>query len=377
MSDAPAGGEPTPVPPEVYRSRVTRAAESAADAGLAGVLVTPGPDLRYFTGYAPPADTERITLLAISADRDPALIVPVLERPDAEAATSLVRIVDWTDGNDEYEATAALLDAGGRYAISDSAWSMHLLGLQGRLPRSSYVSMTSALPMMRAVKDADELDRLAAAADAADATYLDIVTMPFAGRTEAEIGASLAALLRKHGHSQVDFTVVGSGPNGANPHHEVGPRTIENGDMVVLDFGGLKHGYGSDTTRTVHVGEPTGEEQEVHDIVRAAQQSGYDAVRPGIACQDIDRAARAVITDAGYGERFIHRVGHGIGLTTHEPPYLVEGEQQLLEPGMCFSIEPGIYLPGRFGVRIEDIVTVTEDGCRRLNRTPHEMAIVA
>jgi D-alanyl-D-alanine dipeptidase len=288
-----------------------------------------------------------------------------------------VRIVDWTDGSDPYLATARLLDPAGRYAVSDSAWAMHLLGLQDRLPKSRYVSMTDALPMLRAVKDADELTRLAGAAEAADAAYYDLLEIEFAGRTETELGAELADLLRTHGHSQVDFTVVGSGPNGASPHHEIGPRVIANGDMVVLDFGGLKDGYGSDTTRTVHVGEPDEEERKVHDIVRAAQQAGFEAVRPGAACQDIDRAARAVITDAGYGEYFIHRTGHGIGLTTHEPPYLVEGEAQPLVPGMCFSVEPGIYLPGRFGVRIEDIVTVTEDGGRRLNRTPHEMAIVS
>ncbi|HEY7010325.1 MAG TPA: aminopeptidase P family protein [Jatrophihabitantaceae bacterium] len=364
--------------PDDFASRMDRAAKAAEQAGLAGLLVTPGPDLVYLTGYTPVAITERITMLAISVDRDPAMIVPVLERPDAENATgaSRLRIVDWTDGSDPYQATAALLDASGRYAVSDSAWAMHLLGLQDRLPRSSYVSMTEALPMLRAVKDADELARLAAAAEAADAAYYDLLEIEFAGRTETELGAELADLLRKHGHSQVDFTVVGSGPNGANPHHEIGPRVIENGDMVVLDFGGLKAGYGSDTTRTVHVGEPSEEERKVHDIVRAAQQAGFEAVRPGVACQDIDRVARAVITDAGYGEFFIHRTGHGIGLTTHEPPYMVEGETHPLVPGMCFSIEPGIYLPGRFGVRIEDIVTVTEDGGRRLNRTPHEMAIV-
>ena len=370
---------PVPFTADDFAARTARAAREAAGAGLAGLLVTPGPDLVYLSGYAPTANTERITMLVISADRDPVMIVPVLERPDAEEAVGAaqVRIVHWTDGNDEYAATAELLDPGGRYAISDSAWSMHLLGLQDRLPDSGYVSMTEALPMLRAVKDADELARLAAAAEAADAAYHDILTLPFAGRTEADIGADLAELLRKYGHSQVDFTVVGSGPNGANPHHEIGARVIQDGDMVVLDFGGLKHGYGSDTTRTVHVGEPSGEEREVHDIVRAAQQAAFEAVRPGIACQEIDRAARAVITDAGYGPQFIHRVGHGIGLTTHEPPYMVEGETHLLQPGMCFSIEPGIYLPGRFGVRIEDIVTVTDDAGLRFNRTPHEMAIVS
>ena len=151
---------------------------------------------------------------------------------------------------------------------------------------------------------------------------------------------------------------------------------IQVGDAVVLDFGGLKYGYGSDTTRTVCVGEPTDEIRKVHEIVRLAQQAGVDAVRPGVSCQDIDRAARAVITDAGYGEAFIHRTGHGIGVTTHEPPYMVEGEERPLMPGMCFSVEPGIYLAGRFGVRIEDIVTVTEDGVRRLNNTNHGLHIV-
>jgi D-alanyl-D-alanine dipeptidase len=237
--------------------------------------------------------------------------------------------------------------------------------------------MTSAMPLLRAIKGEDEIELLAAAGAAADASFEDIAQVRFAGRRESEIAADLAGFLRAHGHSQVDFTVIGSGPNGANPHHEMSERVIEDGDMVVLDFGGLKDGYGSDTTRTVHVGEPTDEERKVHDIVRAAQQAGFDAVRPGVACQEIDRAARQVITDAGCGEYFIHRVGHGIGLTTHEPPYMVEGEEHLIEPGMCFSIEPGIYLPGRFGVRIEDIVVATEDGGRRLNNTNREMRIVA
>jgi D-alanyl-D-alanine dipeptidase len=368
-----------PFTTEDYAARIARAAQQAADAGLTGVLVTPGPDLRYFTGYMPVAITERITLLAIQQGRDAAMIVPILERPDAAAAdgAGAVALADWTDGDDPYAATAKLLDPEGRYAISDSAWALHVLGLQRTLPDSRYVAMTDALPLLRAIKDDDELARLAAAGAAADAALEEIVTVRFSGRTERDIAADLAARLRAHGHSQVDFTVVGSGPNGANPHHEMGDRVIEEGDMVVLDFGGLVDGYGSDTTRCVHVGEPTDEEREVFDVVRAAQQAGFEAVRPGVACQEIDRAARAVIAEAGYGEYFIHRVGHGIGLTTHEPPYMVEGEEHLIEPGMCFSIEPGVYLPGRFGVRIEDIVAATDDGGRRLNHTSHELYIVS
>jgi Xaa-Pro aminopeptidase len=374
-----AAATATPFTAEDFARRMERAATQAEAAGLTGILVAPGPDLLYFTGYKPIAITERITMLVLQGTRDPALIVPILERPDAENApgAAALSLADWTDGSDPYAATAELLDPGGRYAISDSAWAMHLLALLQALPDSTYVSMTSTLPMLRAIKGPDELERLAAAGAAADACFEQIKQVSFAGRREREIAADLAGFLRDHGHSQVDFTVVGSGPNGANPHHEMSEREIQEGDMVVLDFGGLKDGYGSDTTRTVHVGEPTAEEREVYEIVRRAQQAGFEAVRPGVACQEIDRAARQVIADAGYGEQFIHRTGHGIGLTTHEPPYMVEGETQPLEPGMCFSIEPGVYLSGRFGVRIEDIVTVTEDGGRRLNNTSHELQIVA
>ena len=284
-----------------FEGRIARAAAQAADAGLTGLLVTPGPDLTYFTGYAPTSISERITMLVIAAGSDPSMLVPIFERPDVEQApgASVLKLSAWTDGADPYEATAKLLDPSGSYAISDSAWAMHVLGLQAALPDSSYVSMTTKLPMLRAIKDDDELERLTAAGEAADATFEEIVKVDFAGRREIDVAADLAALLREHGHSQVDFTVVGSGPNGAKPHHEVGERRIEEGDMVVMDFGGIKDGYGSDTTRTVHVGEPSDEEREVYEVVRQAQEAGFEAVRPGIACQEIDRAARTVITDAG------------------------------------------------------------------------------
>ncbi|MPY61618.1 aminopeptidase P family protein [Streptomyces spongiae] len=389
-------GTPVPFTVDDYTARMRRAARAAGEAGLDGVLIAPGPDLVWLTGYRPP-ETERLTLLVLRPGEDPALVVPALEAPDAAKAAPMLTLRDWTDGKDPYETAADLLgradspvraDSPGhtagpgrtgrtvRFGVSDNAWAMHLLGLQSRLPEAAYVSLTEALPMLRAVKDAAELERLAAAGAAADAAYEEIRKVRFAGRRETEVAADLDGLLRQSGHSQVDFTIVASGPNGANPHHEAGDRVIERGDMVVLDFGGLKHGYGSDTSRTVHVGEPDAEERRVHDIVRAAQEEGFRAVRPGAACQDVDRAARAVIDEAGYGEYFIHRTGHGIGVTTHEPPYMVEGEERPLVPGMCFSVEPGIYLPGRFGVRIEDIVTVTEDGGRRLNTTAREMAIV-
>lgn len=370
---------PVPFTRDDYAARMARVAADARAAGLDGVLVTPGPDLVWLTGYRPTAITERLTLLAVGHDREPTLVVPSLERPDAAAATGAgaTTLVDWADGADPYAAAAALLRDGGRYAVSDSAWALHLLGLEAALPGTAFHAVTDRLPMLRAVKDDEELARLTAAGAAADATYEQLVHVPFAGRRETDVAADLADLLREHGHEQVDFTVVGSGPNGANPHHEAGDRIIEDGDCVVLDFGGLLAGYGSDTSRTVSVGEPSAEVREVHEVVRLAQQAGVDAVRPGVACQDVDRAARAVIEDAGYGERFIHRTGHGIGVTTHEPPYVVEGEELPLVPGMCFSVEPGVYLPGRFGVRIEDIVTVTADGVRRLNTSPRDLRVVS
>src|SRR6187200_869620 len=347
-----------------FAARMRRVATAAAENDLAGVIVTPGPDLVWLIGYRPTAITERLTMLVLSPDNDPTLLVPILERPDAEAAEGAgsVSLVDWEDGTDPYEVAGPLLRPDGAFGISDSAWAMHLLGLQRALPKSRYRSLTECLPMMRAVKDDNELLRLYAAGAAADSAYGEIVQRRFAGWRETDVAADLADLLREFGHEQVDFTVVGSGPNGANPHHEAGDRVIEVGDAVVLDFGGLRYGYGSDTTRTVSVGEPTSEIREVHEVIRQAQQAGVDAVRPGVSCQEIDRAARSVITEAGYGEQFIHRTGHGIGVTTHEPPYMVEGEDQPLVPGMCFSVEHGVYLPGRFGVRIEDIVTVTADG---------------
>ncbi|MER6917322.1 M24 family metallopeptidase [Streptomyces sp. NPDC000594] len=370
---------PPPFTADDHRARMDRATRAAADAGFAGVLVAPGPDLVHLTGYRLPADTERLTLLVLAPDRDPVLVVPALEAGDAAHAPGAAALTlrDWTDGrHDPYAVTAPLLDPKGRYAVSDNTWALHLLGLGAALPGLSFAALTSALPMLRAVKDARELELLSAAGAAADAAYEQVLTLRFAGRREREVADDLADLLRRFGHERVDFTIVGSGPNGADPHHEAGERVIAEGDMVVMDFGGLKDGYGSDTTRTVHVGEATAAERHVHEVVREAQQAGVDAVRPGVTCEDVDRAARAIIESAGYGDLFVHRTGHGIGVTTHEPPYIVEGEKQPLVEGMCFSVEPGIYLPGRFGVRIEDIVTVTADGARRLNTTDRGMALV-
>jgi D-alanyl-D-alanine dipeptidase len=355
-----------------------RAVNDATGAGLDGLLITPGPDLVWLTGYRPTAITERLTVLILSPDQQPTLLVPRLERPDAERAVGApnLAIVDWADDADPFARASTFMRAQVTMGIADSAWALHLLGLQEAIPESRYRSLTQSLPMLRAVKDPKERERLAAAGAAADSVYEQILDVGFAGRRETDVAADLARLLRESGHEQVDFTVVGSGPNGANPHHEAGDRIIEVGDTIVLDFGGLMHGYGSDTSRTVSVGRPSELASEVHDVVRAAQEAGVAAVSAGVSCQEVDRAARKVITEAGFGEQFIHRTGHGIGTTTHEPPYMIEGEEQPLVPGMCFSVEPGVYLAGEFGVRIEDIVTVTEAGGVRLNNTDRDLRIV-
>ncbi|MFE9233463.1 M24 family metallopeptidase [Cellulosimicrobium funkei] len=377
--------------PEVYAARRERAAAHAREAGLTALLVSPGPDLAYFTGYAPP-ETERLTLLAIPAEGTgttggASVVVPLLERGDLASAPGAdgLDVVTWRDGDDEHDAAARLLAADGTYAVSDATWALHVLGLQRALPGARLTAFSDAVPTLRAVKDAAEVERLAAAGAAADAAFADVLGVAFAGRRERDVAADLDRFLREHGHEQVDFTLVCSGPNGADPHHDASDRVIEPGDLVVLDFGGLRDGYGSDTSRTVLVAGGTDDaladqQREVYDVVRRAQQAGVDAVRPGATCQDVDRAARAVIVDAGYGEQFVHRTGHGIGTTTHEPPYMVEGEDRPIEPGMCFSVEPGVYLPGRFGVRIEDIVVAfppdVPDGARRLNTSTHDLQTV-
>jgi Xaa-Pro aminopeptidase len=358
------------------RARIERATAQAAQEGLAGLLVTPGSDLVFLTGYDP-LPLERMTLLVLVPGRDPVLLVPALERAAALAGpgATAMEVVGWSEGDDPYMTAAGLLSAG-RLAISDQAWASHVLGLQRAAPDASFTTIGTAIPLLRAVKDEDELERLRAVGAAADAAFAEIVAVPFEGRSELEVAADLAVALRATGHETVDFTIVGSGPNGASPHHDVGERTIRSGEAVVLDFGGHMAGYCSDITRTVVVGEPSVELRRVHEIVRTAQQAGVDAVRPGVPCEEVDAAARSVIEEAGYGERFIHRTGHGIGMDVHEPPYIVTGNGTPLRPGMTFSVEPGIYLPGRLGVRIEDIVAVTEDGVERFNRAPHELTIV-
>ena len=362
---------------ERLNDRLRRATAEATAQGFAAMVVAPSPDLAYLTGYEP-MPMERPTLLVLRNDRDPVMLVPELEQPLAAASSAgaVVELVEWSDGDDPYTGAAHLLEPQGRVAVGDRLWASHVLGLQEVLPGLTFEPASPVIGRLRAVKDDDELAALRRAARGADETFRQICSSTFLGRREEEIAADLADLLVEHGHAYADFTIVASGPNSASPHHEPSGRTILPRDVVVMDFGGELGGYFSDTTRTVVVGEPPNGFERVYDTVRRAQEAACEAVRPGVPCQDVDRAARQIIDDAGLGARFIHRTGHGIGREVHEPPYIVEGNEWVLEPGTTFSVEPGVYLQDSFGVRIEDIVAVTEDGVERLNRSTRELKVV-
>ena len=360
-----------------YQSRRKRASDALGAGGVAALLLSPSSDLAYLAGYRI-SGSERMTCLVVSADGEATLVVPELESPRAKAAAPDLTQRIWGETDDPYAAVASLVTTQGDVAVADQMWSLFVLKLQAALPGRGFRLASEITRGLRVRKDAYERDALRAVSAAADRAFRRLLEHELAGRTEREIGAELAALLRDEGHDEVSFTIVGSGPNGASPHHAIGDRRIARGDTIVLDFGGVREWYCSDITRTVHVGNTVDAEvRRVHDVVLRAQEAGYAAARAGAPASSVDAASRRVIEAAGYGERFIHRLGHGIGLDGHEHPYLVRGNDEKLEPGMAFSIEPGIYIPGWFGVRIEDIAILGDDGrAEPLNRADHALAIV-
>ena len=366
-----------PAERRTFRSRREHASGALRARGLAALLLSPSSDLAYLAGYRVHA-SERLTCLVIGANGDSTLVVPELESPRAKAAAPDLTQRTWSETEDPYALVASLVTAKGDVAVADQMWSLFVLRLQATLSGRGFQLASVITRGLRMNKDAYEREALRAVSAAADRAFPRLLEREFAGRTEREVGAELAALLHEEGHDEVTFTIVASGPNGASPHHETGDRRIARGDTVVLDFGGTREWYCSDITRSVHVGEEVDDEvRRVHDIVRRAQQAGYSAARTGATAASVDAASRRVIDEAGYGERFIHRTGHGIGLDGHEHPYLVRGNDEPLGPGMAFSIEPGIYIPGRFGIRIEDIAILGDDGrAEPLNRADHALAIV-
>lgn len=368
---------PMPADMTVLRARRDRAAAACRSSGVDALLLSPGPDLTYLSGHRT-HPTERLTCLVLTASGGATLILPELEAPRAPANAPGIAVRTWAETDDPIALVRSLVGDGAALAIADQMWAAFVLRLERALPRAAMRPASEIMRPLRLRKDHAEIDALRAVGASADRAFARARELDFSGRSERAVAADLASLLRAEGHDDVGFTIVASGPNGASPHHEPGSRTIADGDAVVLDFGGTMSHYCSDITRTVRVGKDgDAEVQRVHDLVRRAQEAGYAAARAGAPAESVDAAARRVIADGGYGARFIHRTGHGIGLEGHEHPYLVAGNSERLEPGMAFSIEPGIYLPGRFGVRIEDIVTIGAAGAAEpLNHADRSLATV-
>jgi Xaa-Pro aminopeptidase len=371
------------IPAERFADRLARAVTATGDAGLDALLIGVGSDLRYLTGYAA-IPLERLTMLAIRPGQEPVIVVPRLERPAAEAGLRTpLEIWTWEETDDPYGLVTDGLTVTGRVAVSDTLIALHLLRIQNALgPRADVSLASGVLRGLRMIKDADEVRLLWEAAHAADRVVERIAAGRLVGRTEADVAREVREALIEEGHETAQFAIVASGPNSASPHHEASDRIIGAGEPIVLDIGGTLGGYGSDITRTLWVtgGDdakgPDDRFRHLFAVLHAAQAAATAAVRPGVACEAIDGTARTTIEAEGYGEAFFHRTGHGIGLDGHEDPYLVAGNDLPLRAGMAFSVEPGIYLPGEYGARIEDIVVCGDDGPIVLNEASRELAVV-
>jgi Xaa-Pro aminopeptidase len=361
-------------PPE----RLAAVQRTVRAAGLDVLLLTPGPDLRYVTGYDA-KQLERLTCLAVPAGGEPFLVVPALELKAAEASPAGrldLEMVPWGETTDPFALLAQRVGDPRSVALSDRMWALHVLQFAHALPRAAQQLASTVLSPLRVRKSPAEVAALREAGEAIDRVHANVPQWLKAGQTERQVGLKIAEAIFAEGHISADFVIVGSGPNAASPHHEVSDRVIQPGDVVVVDIGGtMPSGYCSDCTRTYAVGSAPADFIAYYDVLQNAQEAATEAVKPGVTAEDVDKTARDIISSAGYGEAFIHRTGHGIGLETHEDPYIVEGNTTRLEDGMAFSIEPGIY-PGPHGARIEDIVVCTATGYQRMNNRPHDLVIV-
>ena len=355
--------------------RVSHAQKAAAGAGVDALLVTPGPDLRWLTGYDA-LPLERLTCLVLPADGPAFMLAPGLEVPAVLASPVRdldVEVVGWGETDDPYAVIAARLGSPARVALANRMWAEQVLRMRAALPGAEQSLASGVIGELRMRKSPEEVDALRRAGQAIDRVHARMAEFLRPGRTEREAGREIAAAILDEGHTTVDFVIVASGPNGASPHHEVGDRVLEAGDPVVVDIGGTTpEGYCSDCTRMYTLGAPPAEFTDYFAVLHEAQLAACAHAAPGVTAESVDAAARDVIEAAGYGDAFVHRTGHGIGVETHEEPYIVEGNATVLEAGMAFSIEPGIYLSGRHGARIEDIVVATPDGIERLNVTDRQ-----
>jgi Xaa-Pro aminopeptidase len=371
--------------------RVARARERLAELDLDAALLSVGPELPWLTGYTA-MPLERLTMLVLPRDPEveAVLVVPGLEAPRVTPRPGLFALRPWAETEDPVALVADLLRRGRgrargprRLAIGDRTWARFVLALQDALPEASFAGTGQVLGPLRARKDAAEVEALRRAAAAVDGIAADLQAgrIDLVGRTEAEVSAELGHRIVESGHQHVNFAIVAAGENAASPHHEPGERVIRPGEVVLCDFGGTMLdaegvGYCSDITRCVHVGEPPAEVVAAYQVLHEAQQAAVAAATVGTPCAEVDAVARRIIADAGYGDLFIHRTGHGIGVEEHEDPYIVEGNTTPLAVGHAFSIEPGIYVPGRFGLRLEDIVVAAEAEPDPLNRVDHGLAVV-
>jgi len=364
---------------DVYARRLAAAARAAANAGLGGLIVTPGYDLRYLVGSR--AQTfERLTALVLPAGGEPTIVLPRLELASLEesALPGLgVTVRDWVDGEDPYRLVIdALGGADVAVAVTDSMPALHLLPFADLLSEVPVLA-TDVLRTLRMIKDPAEVEALRKAGAAIDRVHARVPGFLAPGRTESRVAADIAEAIVAEGHSEAAFIIVGSGPHGADPHHECSDRELQAGDVVVIDIGGpCEPGYNSDCTRTYSLGEPDAEVARRYAVLQRAQCAAVDAVRPGVTAEEVDTAARDVLAAEGLAEAFVHRTGHGIGLSVHEEPYIVAGNSLPLQEGMAFSVEPGIYFPGQWGARIEDIVIVTADGALSVNSRPRDLVVI-
>jgi len=357
-----------------YQDRMTRLRDRMASEGVEVALFSIGPDLPYLAGYEA-SPSERLTVLVVPSRSEPVLLVPRLEAP--RVTQDLFETRAWEELEDPVAIAVSLVSSPSKVAVGDQMWAAFLTRFLRHWPDAKLVPASSLTSQMRVLKEPAEIELLRRAAQGVDRVMRRVSDeLRFAGRTEVEVARDLAEMTVVEGHDEAAFTIVASGPNGASPHHHPSKRLIEPGDVVVCDFGGRLGGYFSDSTRTFVVGEATAHQAEVHAAVLEANRAGRKAVASGVACQEVDRASRTVIVEAGFGDCFVHRTGHGIGLEVHEEPYMVEGNETRLSPGMAFSVEPGVYLPDRFGVRIEDIVVCTEDGVMSLNEADRALVEV-
>ncbi len=369
-------GSPS-VASSVYLDRLARVRSAMAERQIDALLLSVGHDLPYLTGYTA-MPLERLTMLVVPRDASATMVIPALEAPRVREVPGVFDMLPWGETQDPTSIVARLAAGSQRIAVGDQMWARFLVELLPKLPGAEYMRAVDVVGPLRMAKDQAEIDALASAADAVDriAGELQRGEIPLVGRTEADVSAHLGRRIIEEGHERVNFAIVAAGENAASPHHHAGSRVIGPNEIVLCDFGGTMAGYCSDTTRCVFTGEPTAEVAEAYAVLHEAQRVGVDAGVVGAACQDVDRVTRQVIADAGFGDFFIHRTGHGIGMEEHEDPYIVEGNELPLEAGHAFSVEPGIYVPGKWGMRLEDIVVATDEGPRQLNNSDHGLVSV-